>query len=510
MKVFLKGQIDDADVMQKIEEEQGKIERSDLQATVNAQINLNSNLSSLNGLNESIISGEATTDDVLNLMNSMPDFLEQMQELGFVISDFDMDGMADNVDMIQTAIGKTKYKELTKFLDQNKNASQAQKMWNIMNTGLKGITAADHDLKNSALYDLVKGGGYSDEAVIKTDMMLDNGLISDNASSIQAMLNSLDTDVKIKTKLEDFQQTMTGLDSVTTAISEMNDTGNISAETIQAMKQAGIEYNDLLFETESGIKINTSAAEELTDSLANAGIAMADVTKNEYATQIRKNTSEMQKMVDEYNEAHGTAHTLAGVLMDVGKYGSEFADVFALDSVNQGLHSTIDTLSSLQGELRNSIDLFSKLQEAQSSANPSDNYNTITSAGETAKELWDQGWTGKDDFTSFAELISPNWDQENETFDEWAENAVVNFEQNYEKVKKYLTEDASGLYTFLDDAEAQGFYKDTGNGMELVVDDLDAFADSLGISTSLAEQFMFALSDIGMNVEFDSVTDKFR
>ena len=218
----------------------------------------------------------------------------------------------------------------------------------------------------------------------------------------------------------------------------------------------------------------------------------------------------MQRMVDEYNEAHGTAHTLAGVLMDVGKYGSEFADVFALDSVNQGLHSTIDTLSSLQGELRNSIDLFSKLQAAQSSANPSDNYNTITSAGETAKELWDQGWTGKDDFTSFAELIAPNWDQENETFDEWAENAVVNFEQNYEKVKKYLTEDASGLYTFLDDAEAQGFYKDTGNGMELVVDDLDAFADSLGISTSLAEQFMFALSDIGMNVEFDSITDKFR
>ena len=124
---------------------------------------------------------------------------------------------------------------------------------------------------------------------------------------------------------------------------------------------------------------------------------------------------------------------LEEVLGDITQYGGDLAEVFELDSANQSLLNTAESLSNLQAQLRNSIDLFNQFQAAQSSSNPSDNYNTITSAAEGAKKLWDQGWVGKDDFTSFAQLIAPNGTS--------MEDAIKNFETNYTHVKKYLTEE---------------------------------------------------------------------
>jgi hypothetical protein len=90
------------------------------------------------------------------------------------------------------------------------------------------------------------------------------------------------------------------------------------------------------------------------------------------------------------------------------------------------------------------------------------------------------------------------------------EDAINGFEQNYEHVKRYLTEDTTGLWNLLDDAKTKGFYEENDEGMQLMIDDLDEFADQMGISTSLAEQFMFALSDMGFDVDFTSMADNFR
>ena len=73
-----------------------------------AQIRLNSDMSSLTGLEESIKNGEAVTDDVLSLIDSTPKFAKHLSDIGVTISDFNLDDMLDNVDGIQKAISRTK------------------------------------------------------------------------------------------------------------------------------------------------------------------------------------------------------------------------------------------------------------------------------------------------------------------------------------------------------------------------------------------------------------------
>jgi hypothetical protein len=347
-KVFLKGLIDDSDVIEKIENEERKLEREDFKATVKAQIQFDSNMSSLTNLSESIRNGEAVTDDILNLIDSMPEFANYLSDIGMTISDFDLDGMADNIDAVQTAISKTKFKELTDFLNLNKNASSAQRMWNIMKTGLNGLTAADYQLKNSALYDLVKGGGYSSEAVIKTGLMLDNDLIPDEIDSIQSMLGSLDAQVKANVSLEGLNDSLAGMGALTTAIADFNETGNVSAETIAMMEKAGLSYNDFLYETESGVKVNTVAARNYMDTLKKTGIAMTDIWKQNTLDKMKQNRAAMEEMIEGYKDAQGNALTLETVLGDVAKYGGQFAEVFSLDAANQSLYNTANALSNVQ------------------------------------------------------------------------------------------------------------------------------------------------------------------
>ena len=145
---------------------------------------------------------------------------------------------------------------------------------------------------------------------------------------------------------------------------------------------------------------------------------------------------------------------------------------------------------------------------AQSSANASDSYNTIVSGKKGADELWDQGWVGKDDFTTYAQLLA----QEGETLYE----AVSNYEVNAERMSKYLTEDTSGLYNFLDDAVA----KSTELGKEWVtlgedgkyafdIDNLSDFAKEMGMTSELAGHFFVALRDMGMEVDMSMIGDNF-
>ena len=166
MKVILRGDVDASDVEEKIRSEQADLATRDFQTSIQAQIKFNSDISSFEGLQEALDSGNVPTEDLLDIINQMPEFARQASELGLTISDYDLDGMVDGLEDIQRAVGNTKLDSLQTFLG-NKTVQSAQKLSSIVSTSLRGVTAADYKLKSGALYNLLSGGGktYSSEAV---------------------------------------------------------------------------------------------------------------------------------------------------------------------------------------------------------------------------------------------------------------------------------------------------------------------------------------------------------
>ena len=84
-----------------------------------------------------------------------------------------------------------------------------------------------------------------------------------------------------------------------------------------------------------------------------------------------------------------------------------------------------------------------------SSANAGDDYVSLHDYLEKAKDLYDKGLVGTDDFKSVAELISYNIDSSTESF-----------KKNYDKLQRYFTEDddgnltSGGVNNFLEDLKS--------------------------------------------------------
>lgn len=99
-------------------------------------------------------------------------------------------------------------------------------------------------------------------------------------------------------------------------------------------------------------------------------------------------------------------------------------------------------------DVNNSLTM-SDVSSAFESANAGDDYVNLNTYLKKAKDLFDKGLVGTDDFKSVAEMISYNVDSSTESF-----------EKNYERLQRYFTEDsdgnltAGGVNNFLTDLKA--------------------------------------------------------
>ena len=125
--------------MDKLHEEQDKINRRDLVADVNARINFNSEMSSIQGAFDEIATGDITVDSILSLSQSMPEILEEASALGYEFTDMNMDGILDDAEQLKSVLSNVQANKLWKFV-QNDRVSRAGKLTSIANTALGNLT----------------------------------------------------------------------------------------------------------------------------------------------------------------------------------------------------------------------------------------------------------------------------------------------------------------------------------------------------------------------------------
>lgn len=192
-------------------------------------------------------------------------------------------------------------------------------------------------------------------------------------------------------------------------------------------------------------------------------------------------------------------------------YGDAAKDL-SLEDLEKGYDLVVNdkftgTFNQLKSEIQNAKALvstginlestknFDAISAADETKNAGDDYVQAKSYLEQAKEMFDQGLIGTDDFKKRAAYFSPTG----------AEDAV-NFAENYAKAARYLTEDASGVHNFLTDLESKGMaFKTVADGTEqwtYNIEDLEQAATNMGVGFEFFMDMFGRLEDYGFSNNF--------
>lgn len=291
------------------------------------------------------------------------------------------------------------------------------------------------------------------------------------------------------------------LSSMGTILTETTSAGGISKDNVKILSTAfkdvkdprGIEQNvnDLFTTTSDGIKLNIDALKTFTEY-------QAEATDGDFEKDIKLQTKAIKDQTDVTNKAKKAWEKARGTEDEDDKKAVYDSEKDKLKDARNEYLSYMQSQSEWQATKKQQQELlsyYSQWQRAQSTENAGDKYNNIVAGLKNAKDAYDKGLVGTDDFKSFAALISPTGSDDR-----------ANFAENYGKAVRYLTEDKTGVNNFLADLKSKGMasYDDASKRWSFDIDDMSKAARSMGISKEFMSANFGRLRDYGIDNNFIS------
>lgn len=288
------------------------------------------------------------------------------------------------------------------------------------------------------------------------------------------------------------------LSSMGTILTETTSAGGVSKDNVKILSTAfkdvkdprGIEQNvnDLFTTTSDGIKLNIDALKTFTEY-------QAEATDGDFEKGIKLQTKAIAEQAEETDKAWKAIAKADDKEAARAIYNAEKDK---LKDARDEYLSYMQSQSEWQATKKQQQELlsyYSQWQRAQSTENAGDKYNNIVAGLKNAKDAYDKGLVGTDDFKSFAALISPTGSDDR-----------ANFAENYGKAVRYLTEDKTGVNNFLADLKSKGMasYDDASKRWSFDIDDMSKAARSMGISKEFMSANFGRLRDYGIDNNFIS------
>lgn len=278
------------------------------------------------------------------------------------------------------------------------------------------------------------------------------------------------------------------LSTMQTAISESMSNTGVTADTLKSLASAasdnveGYDFTkkNLFTESAKGIKVNKDALSQLLEVQHKA-------KSTDFSDAIDKQT----KAIQDQNKAVEKAKNTESYDTEKAKLQDMFDD---LAKIRQA-RSQYNALYQQQQE---ALTDYADWINAQSTENAGDKYTNMVTGLKNAKELYNKGLVGTDDFKSFAKMISPT-----------GATDVANFEENYNKAKRYLTDNDKGVKNFLNDLKSKGLatYSDS-DGWNIGDIDLKRDSRAMGIGKDFMSNMFGRLEDYGFHNNVFSTTEE--
>lgn len=237
-----------------------------------------------------------------------------------------------------------------------------------------------------------------------------------------------------------------------------------------------------------------------------------------------KEAESLQKIKDYMVDQGGKYEKLGEKLnssVDFDKiFGGDYFENLSLDQLSEAYDLITDKNEIFTGsleQLKQRLDNVAKYKDsglsytldsytqATKSTDDDANYNTFVSGLKSAKDEWDKGKVGTDQFKQMAGLISPTGKTDDK-----------NFKENYDNIKKYFTSDDSGPKEFV--SQLQSMTNASGEAMaklnektgdyKVKIDNVGKAAKKMGMGVTPFESILNNLKTYGWDVQFDSLTEQ--
>lgn len=237
-----------------------------------------------------------------------------------------------------------------------------------------------------------------------------------------------------------------------------------------------------------------------------------------------KEAESLRKIKDYMTEQGGKYEKLGKQLnssVDFDKiFGKGYFENLSLDQLSEAYDLITDKNEIFTGsleQLKQRLDNVAKYKDsglsytldtytqATKSADDDANYNTFVSGLKSAKDEWDKGKVGTDQFKQMAGLISPTGKTDDK-----------NFKENYDHIMKYFTSDDSGPKAFV--SQLQNMTNASGEAMaklnaktgdyKVKIDNVGKAAKKMGMGITPFESILNNLKTYGWDMQFDSLTEQ--
>lgn len=395
---------------------------------------------------------------------------KQIQELANNADTFNSEGFIGKNDTKNLkkllAASKTNYDQLQKYSDSFRKNTLSN-----ISQAVDGYDKLDQTTKTFA-------SNFISNMDIDLSKMLDTDYLDKQEKTVENLTKKLTQNKDVQDQIKDFQKTQ--------ANGKMNANKwqqNVNDQFAALQKSTGIDKDTLALTL--GIKLD-----DKDNVLSSTG---KDIAKMQETLNDTFKNQDISKFTDSLN---------------LNDLSNAFDIVTDKTNIFTG---SVDQLKERLKMLNSSAASASYTVEGYKAALGTDDddsaYNTLVSGMKQTKEEYDQGKVGTDQFKTFAGMMSPT-----------GKTDAKNFKENYDNLKKYFTEDNSGVYTFFDDLKTKT--NDSGKALadfdkktqkwKINIDSTASAAKKFGMGVEPFEALLNNLKTYGFDVNFSSLTKQYE
>lgn len=395
---------------------------------------------------------------------------KQIQELANNSDTFNSEGFIGKNDTKNLkkllAASKTNYDQLQKYSDSFRKNTLSN-----ISQAVDGYDKLDQTTKTFA-------SNFISNMDIDPSKMLDTDYLDKQEKTVENLTKKLTQNKDVQDQIKDFQKTQ--------ANGKMNANKwqqNVNDQFTALQKSTGIDKDTLALTL--GIKLD-----DKDNVLSSTG---KDIAKMQETLNDTFKNQDISKFTDSLN---------------LNDLSNAFDIVTDKTNIFTG---SVDQLKERLKMLNSSAASASYTVEGYKAALGTDDddsaYNTLVSGMKQTKEEYDQGKVGTDQFKTFAGMMSPT-----------GKTDAKNFKENYDNLKKYFTEDNSGVYTFFDDLKTKT--NDSGKALadfdkktqkwKINIDSTASAAKKFGMGVEPFEALLNNLKTYGFDVNFSSLTKQYE
>lgn len=395
---------------------------------------------------------------------------KQIQELANNSDTFNSEGFIGKNDTKNLkkllAASKTNYDQLQKYSDSFRKNTLSN-----ISQAVDGYDKLDQTTKTFA-------SNFISNMDIDPSKMLDTDYLDKEEKTVENLTKKLTQNKDVQDQIKDFQKTQ--------ANGKMNANKwqqNVNDQFTALQKSTGIDKDTLALTL--GIKLD-----DKDNVLSSTG---KDIAKMQETLNDTFKNQDISKFTDSLN---------------LNDLSNAFDIVTDKTNIFTG---SVDQLKERLKMLNSSAASASYTVEGYKAALDTDDddsaYNTLVSGMKQTKEEYDQGKVGTDQFKTFAGMMSPT-----------GKTDAKNFKENFDNLKKYFTEDNSGVYTFFDDLKTKT--NDSGKALadfdkktqkwKINIDSTASAAKKFGMGVEPFEALLNNLKTYGFDVNFSSLTKQYE